>query len=71
MWFWFLAAVFFTVLIFSSDIAFFLGNFFSNKAHYFLAVAIGVSAFITLNVKSRKRGNVLVLQLSSYSFFFA
>jgi hypothetical protein len=71
MRFWLLLILVFTILIFSSDIGSFLENFFSNNFHYFLAVAIGVFAFIALNVKSRKRGNTLVLQLSSYSFFFA
>lgn len=71
MRFWLLVTVLFTILMFSSDIASFLGDFFSNKFHYLLAFSIGIFAFISLSLKSSVRENSFVLKLSLYSFFFA
>ena len=70
MRFWFLVAVAFTILIFSSDIAVFIADIFANKFHYLLALTIGILAFISLSLKSSVREKAFVLKLSSYSFFF-
>ena len=51
MRFWFLVAVAFTILIFSSDIAVFIASFVANKFHYLLALTMGILAFLSLNLK--------------------
>lgn len=70
MRFWFLVAVAFTILIFSSDIAVFIASFVANKFHYLLALTMGILAFLSLNLKSSIRENSFVFKLFSYSFFF-
>jgi len=71
MRFWFLIAVVFTLIIFSSDITAFLSSFFAHKLRHVLAIFVGIFSFVVLSAKPNQIGlKNLGSKFSFYAFFF-